>query len=152
MTSIWWKAPGTIRRILPHREPFLFVDRVVAFEPEKEITAEFTALPGEWYFAGHFPERPILPGVLVAEALAQASGLLLGLTREEREALEGEDPGPLSLAGMDVKFSSPAGPGDTLRLNSRLVKRFGHTFLFRVEASVGERRIAAGTLILAGDL
>ena len=68
--------------ILPHRPPFLFVDRVLALEPHKSILAERTLRPEEPQFAGHFPGRPIMPGVLVAEALAQTSGLLLGLSEK----------------------------------------------------------------------
>ena len=68
--------------VLPHRPPFLFVDRVMMLEPHKLIIAERTLRPDEPQFAGHFPGRPIMPGVLIAEALAQTSGLLIGLSEK----------------------------------------------------------------------
>ena len=73
-----------IQEILPHRNPFLFVDRVTDFEGGKHIIARKDLCLDDPFFAGHFPGNPIMPGVLVSEALAQTSGLLLGLTwREE---------------------------------------------------------------------
>ena len=67
-----------IRELLPHQSPFLFVDRVMEIKTGEKIVAEKDLLPDEAFFAGHFPGRPLMPGVLVTEALAQTSGLLLG--------------------------------------------------------------------------
>ena len=72
-----------IKEILPHRSPFLFVDRVIKLKVPEEIVAEKDLSPDDHFFAGHFPGRAIMPGVLVSEALAQTSGLLLGLTLKE---------------------------------------------------------------------
>ncbi|TET85952.1 MAG: UDP-3-O-[3-hydroxymyristoyl] N-acetylglucosamine deacetylase, partial [Desulfobacteraceae bacterium] len=71
---------SVIEEILPHRSPFLFVDRVIKLEVGKKIITKKDLSPDNSFFAGHFPGRPIMPGVLVSEALAQTSGLLLGLT------------------------------------------------------------------------
>jgi len=78
--------------VLPHRPPFLFVDRVMLLEPHKLIIAERTLRPDEPQFAGHFPGRAIMPGVLVTEALAQTSGLLLGLSERVTGAAPPESP------------------------------------------------------------
>jgi 3-hydroxyacyl-[acyl-carrier-protein] dehydratase len=150
MVNPLWHDPATIRRILPHREPFLFVDRVVAFEPGKRILAEKDLLSDECFFSGHFPGQPIMPGVLVSEALAQTSGLLLGLTRRH----DSGDPDPkamehLFLTNVNMKYPSTAEPGETLMLKSELRKSYGRMFLFQVSASAGNRKIAAGTLSLA---
>jgi 3-hydroxyacyl-[acyl-carrier-protein] dehydratase len=134
-----------IKKILPHRHPFLFVDRVLAFEAGVRITAAKKLDPEAAFFAGHFPGRPIMPGVLVAEALAQACGLLLGLTFTERTDLR------LFLARVDLKFSRPAQPHDTLVLEALLKKTYGTMHLLDVAARVGSRLIAKGSLALAEE-
>lgn len=140
--------PYRIQDIIPHRPPFLFVDRVCAFQAGKEIVAEKVLTGDEDFFKGHFPGRPIMPGVLVTEALAQASGLLLGLTRPPDPGVGHRLPGNLFLAAADMKFLSPAVPGETLRLTAVLKKRFGSLALFRVTAEAGDRLIAKGSISL----
>lgn len=71
-----------IRAILPHRPPFLFVDKVTNLIPDKSIIAERKISPNEFFFKGHFPQKPIMPGVLITDALAQTSGLLWGLSKK----------------------------------------------------------------------
>jgi len=136
-----------IKKVLPHRKPFLFVDRVINFKAGKKIIAEKDLLPDESFFAGHFPGQPIMPGVLVSEALAQTSGLLLGLTRKGKGLSEGKM--NLFLANVDIKFFTPAKPGDTLRLEATIRKGYGSLFLFRVDAFVGTNPVAKGTLTLS---
>lgn len=136
---------SVIKEILPHRDPFLFVDRVVNISNENAIVAEKDLAPDEWYFRGHFPGAPMLPGVIVSEALAQTSGLLLGLTKRATDQKKPK----LFLANLSIKFSSPAKPGETLRLTAHLKKEYGQMFLFEVAAHVADRRIAVGTLALA---
>lgn len=139
-----------IKDILPHRSPFLFVDRVIKFSVNEKIVAEKDLSGDEPFFAGHFPGNPIMPGILVSEALAQTSGLLLGLTWKHRhEFVHREGPAFISLASFSLKFPSPAKPGDRLRLESELKKEFGRLFFFQVVAHVGRRQIAGGTLSLA---
>ena len=135
--------------ILPHRPPFLFVDCVLALDPYKSILAERTLRPEELQFAGHFPGRPIMPGVLVTEALAQTSGLLLGLS--ERESGAHGPPGAkmFFLAATSIKYTYPARPGDVLRLWSASDKTLSALHRFNVEARVGKRLIASGALTLA---
>lgn len=143
---------SVIKDILPHRSPFLFVDRVIEFIAGERIVAEKYLSDDEKFFAGHFPDRPVMPGVLVSEALAQTSGLLLGLTWKDRgEWLNREGASFISLASMSIKFSFPAKPGDTLRLESGLKKKFGRLFFFEVAGHVVSRQIAWGTLTLAEE-
>lgn len=135
--------------ILPHRPPFLFVDRVTELTPGQSIVAERALRPDEPYFAGHFPGRPIMPGVLVAEALAQTSGLLMGLSDLLASAAPPAIPPVFFLATSNVKFTHPAVPGDVLVLRARASRGFAGLFRFDVEASAGRHTIASGNLTLA---
>jgi len=132
-----------IMAVLPHRPPFLFVDEVAQLELGVSITARRRLRPEEPHFAGHFPGRPLMPGVLVTEALAQTCGLLRGLEMASPDGVF------YVLAADNVKYFSPAGPGDTLTLVAEREAGHGAFLRYRVEALVGRRRIAAGTLTLA---
>ncbi len=135
--------------LLPHREPFLFVDRVIKLEPNKSIVAERLLRAEEPHFTGHFPGRPIMPGVLIAEALAQTSGLLIGLSEMASAAAPPEKPRAFFLAVTNIKFTHPAVPGDTLVLRATMDRNFGALFRFNVEATAGRNLIASGSLTLA---
>ena len=135
--------------LLPHREPFLFVDRVTKLEPSKWIVAERFLRAEEPHFAGHFPGHPIMPGVLIAEALAQTSGLLIGLTEMATASAAPAAPKAFFLAVTNIKFTHPAKPGDTLVLKATSDRNFGTLFRFNVEATAGRNLIASGSLTLA---
>jgi 3-hydroxyacyl-[acyl-carrier-protein] dehydratase len=135
--------------ILPHRPPFVFVDRVTALEPGRRIVAERRLRPDEPQFAGHFPGRPIMPGVLVTESLAQASGLLLGLSEMLAATSAPARPKIFFLAANSMKYKRPAAPGDTLELRAQADGNFAGLFRFSVEASAGRDVIATGSLTLA---
>jgi 3-hydroxyacyl-[acyl-carrier-protein] dehydratase len=137
-----------IHSILPHRPPFLFVDRVISLSPGKRIVAERELRPDEWYFQGHFPGTPVMPGVLMVDALAQTAGLLHGLTLR----LAGDPaaaPGFLVLASANVKFLDLARPGDVLTLTATPGITFGGIHRFSVHAMVGRRQLVRGELALA---
>jgi len=138
-----------ILKILPHRPPFLFVDRVTALVPDKRIVAVREIRAEEPYFAGHFPGKPIMPGVLVADALAQTSGLLWGFSKQIRFHGTPEKPELFYLAAIDVKFIAPAYPGDTLEMTAIALRRFGSLYSYDVEAAAGRKTIARGQLTLA---
>lgn len=105
-----------IKKILPHRDPFLFVDRVTAIEADKRIEGVKKITGGEFFFKGHFPGRPILPGVIMIEAMAQLGGLLM-LNKEE--CLNR----PAYYIGVNnVRFRKAVIPGDELTLEAELVK------------------------------
>ena len=136
-----------ITELLPHREPFIFVDRVTELEAGKRILAERELRADEPFFKGHFPGRPIMPGVLITEALAQTSGLLLALT-----ALENRDSSMAKLfylARADMKWTTPCVPGDTLILESKLVRNLEDLVAFRVRAYKSRADVASGGLTLA---
>jgi len=138
-----------IQSILPHRPPFLFVDRVIRLVPDKEIIAERTIRDDEPYFAGHFPKKHIMPGVLVTDALAQASGLLWGLSKRTTGAVLTKEPQIFFLASSTIKFVNPSFPGETLTLKSWSERSFGSLFSYSVEATVKRKVVAKGSLTLA---
>jgi 3-hydroxymyristoyl/3-hydroxydecanoyl-(acyl carrier protein) dehydratase len=140
---------SVIEDILPHRSPFLFVDRVMIFDAGKNIITEKDLAIDDCYFSGHFPGNPVMPGIIVSEALAQTCGLLMGLTWREKDRLVDHEKMNLFLANVHMKFASPAKPGDTLRLQASLKKEYGGLFLFDVAAHVLSGLIAKGTLSLA---
>jgi 3-hydroxyacyl-[acyl-carrier-protein] dehydratase len=106
-----------IQAILPHREPFLLLDEIVELDPGRRAVARMRVQPGDWYLAGHFPGRPIMPGVLIVEALAQ-TGAVAMLTDERAR-------GRLALfGGIDgLRFKRIVKPGDELELTCH-VERF----------------------------
>ncbi len=140
---------GDLLAILPHRPPFLVVDRVTRLDPGKSIVAELVLRPEEPHFAGHFPGRPLMPGVLVTEALAQTSGLLLGLTDQLATTQNPSRPPIFFLAAVSLKFTHPAQPGDTLELRAQADRGFGGLHRFQVEATTGRHLVATGNLTLA---
>ena len=143
---------SVIQDILPHRSPFLFVDRVIELEVGESVVAEKDLSLDDSFFAGHFPAKPIMPGVLVSEALAQTSGLLLGLTwKEKTKSGNQKNPNLFFLANLNMKFLVPAKPGETLRLEASLKKKYGGLFFFEVAAYVLGNQIASGTLTLAEE-
>jgi len=142
---------SAIKEILPHRDPFLFIDRVVEFRSNEMITAEKDLLPDMVFFAGHFPGEPIMPGVLITEALAQACGLLLGLTWKDTPELKGNIGPMLFLINVNMKYKSPAVPNETLSLTAALKKKFGGLFMFDVSAHVKDRLIAKGSISLGAQ-
>ncbi len=140
-----------IMDILPHRNPFLFVDRVKEIIEGDKIVAEKDLTLSDHFFAGHFPGNPIMPGVLVSEAMAQAGGLLLGFTWKKKDRFLNKKKYNLVLASVNVKFFTPARPGETLRIEANLKKNYSRFFLFEVAAYVINSKIAKGTLTLANE-
>lgn len=138
-------GPAEVQALLPHRPPFLLIDGVTALVPGQSITAVRRVDPADPVLAGHFPGRPIYPGALVAEAMAQAAVLLL--------AADPARAGRLWLAGgMDgLRFRKPVAPGDTLVLEARLVRATATAAVAEVRATVDGALVAKGTLI-AGSL
>jgi len=111
-----------IQKLLPHRPPFLLVDRVIAFEKDTSLTAIKGVTMNEPFFTGHFPGHPVMPGVLILEALAQAAGLLacLSLPPEEVQSKV------TYLMGIDgARFRKPVVPGDRLELQVVVTKHKG---------------------------
>jgi 3-hydroxyacyl-[acyl-carrier-protein] dehydratase len=131
-------SPQTILDYLPHRYPFLLVDRVLEIETGKRLVALKNVTFNEPFFAGHFPGHPVMPGVLIIEALAQAGGLLVLDARppERRGA-------PIFFMGMDrVRFRKPVRPGDQLRLEVEMIKSRGQVVKMGGAAYVEADKVA----------
>ena len=119
-----------IMRLLPHRYPFLLVDRIVEFDPGRRIVGLKNVTINEPFFVGHFPEYPIMPGVLIIEALAQVGGILALKAMGEKKNIA-------LFAGIDnCKFRRPVLPGDQIRLECNVTGRRGPVWKVRGEASV----------------
>jgi 3-hydroxyacyl-[acyl-carrier-protein] dehydratase len=111
-----------IVKLLPHRYPFLLVDRVTEYEPLKRIVGYKNVTANEEFFQGHFPGEPIMPGVLIIEAMGQAAGILSRLSMMESEE-GGDSPRLVIFMGMDnVKFRRQVVPGDQLRLEVETIR------------------------------
>ena len=132
-----------IEAILPHREPFLLIDEVLELEPGERARARKVVGASEWYLAGHFPGRPVMPGVLIVEAMAQ-TGALAVLAHEENQ-------GRIALfAGIDdCRFKRIVEPGDELELSCELERVRGPVGRGRATATVGGELAARGTLTFA---
>ncbi len=135
-----------IASILPHRYPFLLVDRVIEFTPGKDIVAIKNVTFNEPFFQGHFPGHPVMPGVLIVEALAQASGLLIGLSGTHAN----KDDHIFYLAKVDnARFLKPVVPGDQLRLEVQLKRLLRGMGLFTARAIVDRKDAATCELMCA---
>lgn len=139
-----------IKEITPHRYPFLFVDRVLEVEPGKSILAVKNVTCNEEFFNGHFPQRPIMPGVLQVEALAQAAGLLIFYTTN----IPVDATNWYYLAGVDnARFKRLVEPGDQLHLRVEVAKQRRELWVFNAKATVdGELACSAELLIAKGVL
>ncbi len=122
-----------IRDYLPHRYPFLLVDRIVELDPGKTLTATKNVTINEPFFPGHFPNRPVMPGVLIVEAMAQACAILAsyGLDRS------GGDQRVYYLTGIDkARFKRPVEPGEQLRIDVNILRRIKNMWRCGGEATV----------------
>ncbi len=129
---------------LPHRYPMLLIDRVLDFKPGESLLALKNVSFNEPYFMGHFPQRPIMPGVLILEALAQATGLLAFRTEER----EGSRNTLYYLVGIDkARFKKPVEPGDQLMLDIRLQRTRRGIWVFDGEARVDDKVVASAELM-----
>ena len=124
---------------LPHREPFIFIDSVVQVQPGESAICEKSFLPEEPFFRGHFPGDPLVPGVILTEALAQTAGIAGGK--------EGRSFRLTAIKGM--KFLRAVRPGETLVLKARKIAVVGALWQFEVRAEVGERVVAEGQIVLS---
>ena len=132
-----------IMKLLPHRYPFLLVDRILEIEKGKTVKALKNVTMNEPFFQGHFPTEPIMPGVLIIEAMAQAGGVLgqESIPRENREML-------MYFMGIDkVKFRKPVVPGDQLILDVEILRQRKTTFRMKGTTSVNNKIVAEAELL-----
>ena len=127
-----------VKELLPHRKPFLFIDSVLELEPGKKIVAVRRFDPDEGFFRGHFPGSPVVPGVIIIEAIAQAGGILVA--QSEGERIKGRNP---ALVGLDrVRFRKPVLPGDEVRLEVEMLKSRERLWKLRGIAFVEGAKVA----------
>jgi len=134
---------------LPHRYPFLLVDRVVECVPGDRIEAIKNVTVNEPYFPGHFPGRPVMPGVMILEALAQAAGILAfktaGVVPDEKSRFY--------FAGIDrARFRKPVEPGDRLVLKAKLERALRGIWKFETVAEVDGAEVASATMMVAPEV
>lgn len=156
-----------IKKYLPQREPFLMVDRVVDFDERGGIVAELDLPESLPFFKGHFPNIPIMPGVLMTEALAQTCGLYVALAKKNAAggnsgyaagckadnpsggAFGGESGELFFLASSNIKFKSVVKAGTTLTMKAQQGRGFGGLYSFSASAYNGRELAATGTIVLA---
>jgi 3-hydroxyacyl-[acyl-carrier-protein] dehydratase len=131
-----------IQKYLPHRYPFLLVDTILEVEREKRIVGIKNVTINEWYFQGHFPGKPIMPGVLIIEALAQLGGFLL------LQEIPDRDKKLLYFVAVDgARFRRPVVPGDQLRLEAKVLSWRGDFCKLEGKATVNGQLAAEGTVM-----
>ncbi|WP_036185990.1 3-hydroxyacyl-ACP dehydratase FabZ [Marinobacterium lacunae] len=135
-----------IREYLPHRYPFLLVDRVVDLKPGESIVAYKNVTVNEPFFNGHFPDHPVMPGVLIIEAMAQAAGILGFKTMDKTP----QDGSIYYFVGADnVRFKRPVVPGDRLQLEAKVVSERRGIWKFEVNSSVDGETVSSATILCA---
>lgn len=132
---------------LPHRFPFLLVDRVIEIELGKRIVALKNVTINEPFFPGHFPHHPVMPGVLIVEAMAQAAGIL-GLISDDSDGASRTS--VIYLAGIDkARFKRPVVPGDQLILSATIERTMRGIQRYAAQARVGDNLVAEATMLSA---
>lgn len=132
-----------IRDILPHRYPFIMVDKIIELEPGKRVVGVKNVSSNEYFFQGHFPSKQIMPGVLIVEALAQTAGIAIAVTEENKNKLG-------VLASIEaMKFKKNVVPGDVLKLEAEIVSFRMNVAKASVRATVEGKTAAEGEIRFA---
>jgi len=132
-----------IMNILPHAYPFLLVDRIIEIEPGKRAVGIKNVTYNEPFFPGHFPGRPIMPGVLIVEAMAQTAGILVSNSSPQEQYKK-----PVYFLGIDnVRFRKPVVPGDQLHLEVEITKHRQSIWGFKGKALVDGKLVAEADLL-----
>ncbi len=139
---------NAVLKQLPHRYPFLLVDRVLECHPGKSIRAIKNVTYNEPYFPGHFPFRPVMPGVMIIEALAQTAGILAFITA----GVVPDETTRFYFVGIDkARFRKPVEPGDQLVLTAELERSFKGIWRFSTVALVGSDEVAHAEMMVAPE-
>ena len=137
-----------ILKQLPHRYPFLLVDRVLELRKGDSIRAIKNVTINEPFFPGHFPYRPVMPGVMIIEALAQAAGILAFVTA----GVVPDDKTRFYFAGIDkARFRKPVEPGDQISLNAKLERTMRGIWKFSTSALVADFEVASADMLIAPE-
>ncbi len=133
-----------ILRFLPHRYPFLLIDRIVDFSPDQSIKALKNVTYNEPFFSGHFPNRPVMPGVLILEAMAQATGYMALKSMDK----EPDDQSIYYFVGIDkARFRQPVVPGDQLVIEATLLRFTRGVLKVDARASVDDKTVASAEIM-----
>ncbi|TVQ73415.1 MAG: 3-hydroxyacyl-[acyl-carrier-protein] dehydratase FabZ [Oceanospirillales bacterium] len=135
-----------IRKYLPHRYPFLLVDRVIELVPGESIVAIKNVTVNEPFFNGHFPDHPVMPGVLLVEAMAQAAGIL-GFKTMDKTPQDGSI--YYFVGADDLRFKRPVVPGDQVKLEANVLSERRGIWKFGVKASVDGQLVCSATILCA---
>ena len=135
-----------IQKILPHRYPFLLVDRVVEIHENESIVAYKNVSISEPVFEGHFPGHPIYPGVMIIEGMAQAGGVLAFMSSSQEEQEEAQDKVVYFMSIDKAKFRQPVKPGDRLEYHLRVLKHRGNIWVLDAKAVVDGKVVAEAEL------
>ena len=137
-----------VRRLLPHRYPFLLVDRVLECVKGERIKAIKNVTTNEEFFSGHFPHRPVMPGVIIIEALAQAAGILAFVTAD----VVPDDSTRFFFVGIDkARFRKPVEPGDQIVLTATLERSMKGIWKFSTVALVDEKEVCSAEMMVAPE-
>lgn len=140
---------NAVLKQLPHRYPFLLVDRVIACVPGESIEAIKNVTVNEPFFPGHFPYRPVMPGVMILEALAQAAGILAFKTA----GVVPDEETRFYFVGIDgARFRRPVEPGDQLVLKAKLERAIRGIWKFSTVAEVDGKEVASATMMVAPEV
>jgi len=137
---------GQIQKILIHRYPFLLVDKVIDLEPGKRGRGIKNVTINEEFFSGHFPEEPIMPGVLIIEAMAQVAAIVVGSETIGKKVKPEERMGYLA-AIKEIKFKRPVRPGDCLEIKVEIIQKLANLFKAKGEARVDNEICVQGELV-----
>jgi 3-hydroxyacyl-[acyl-carrier-protein] dehydratase len=149
MTDVLKMDIRGILRQLPHRYPFLLVDRVLAYTPGESISAIKNVSINEQFFTGHFPDRPVMPGVLILEALAQTAGILAFVT----VGILPNETTRFYFAGIDkARFRRPVEPGDQLLMTANIERALKGIWKFSVRAMVDNEEATSAELMIATEM
>jgi len=132
----------TIQKFLPQRIPFLMIDRVIELDPGKKVVAIKNVTINERFFAGHFPQHPVMPGVLIIESMAQASIMLFCDDPDKTP----DKHATYYLSSVKVRFLNPVFPGDQLKITVEPVKVISNAAIVNAVAQVGDKEVAKGEL------
>ncbi len=133
-----------VLRILPHRYPFLLIDKVIEFEKDKRLLAVKNVTYNEQFFTGHFPVKPVMPGVMIVEAMAQGTGLLAGASNPESLS----DSSIYLFVGIDkARFKKPVGPGDQLHIEVIQTNMKRGIGIYECVATVEDKVVATASIM-----
>ena len=135
-----------IQKILPHRFPFLLVDRITALTPGESIEGFKNITLGEQIFQGHFPDHPIYPGVMIIEGMAQAGGVLAFKSMDEEKQEDTKEKVVYFMSIDNAKFRSPVKPGDQLVYKLSVLKHRGNIWVLDAKAYVDDKLVAEAEL------